>query len=343
MTTGLRFPDDLDAWQRWQQRRSLARAAVRRLRGGSGAAATYVLGRRGSGPARVAVALESHGSSSLLSLGEPLRHLDVPLAVLVPTTFDTTRLPGDYAWEPWDGTLGSAVASGGTILSGGHYLPLGATLHPPAADAGVRYATVQHGLMTPWAPPLGPGTTLLAWSDADAAFWRAGRADVETVTLGSQLLWNAAAAPSPHVSRFEPPVFLGQLHGAELPRRGMARAASDFCRTHHATYRPHPSEQDRLSRLQHAAWERRGIAIDRSGRPLTEVGRPVVSAFSTGVLEAAARGVPAWVSYPDAPAWLADFWARYGMNEWGGEPTPRPDLPATEPARAIADWAKEQA
>ena len=24
MTTGLRFPDDLDAWQRWQQRRSLA-------------------------------------------------------------------------------------------------------------------------------------------------------------------------------------------------------------------------------------------------------------------------------------------------------------------------------
>ena len=51
----------------------------------------------GLGTVRVVVALESHGSSSLLSLGEPLRHLDVPLAVLVPTTFDTTRLPGDYA------------------------------------------------------------------------------------------------------------------------------------------------------------------------------------------------------------------------------------------------------
>ena len=36
--------------------------------------------------------------------------------------------------------------------------------------------------------------------------------------------------------------------------------------------------------------------------------------FSTGVLEAAARGLPAWVDFPDPPAWLREFWDRYGMR-----------------------------
>ncbi|MDQ2763525.1 MAG: RNA-binding protein, partial [Pseudomonadota bacterium] len=124
------------------------------------------------------------------------------------------------------------------------------------------------------------------------------------------------------------------LHGAELPRRGMARAAFTFCREHNATYRPHPSEIDKLSRAQHALWERRGITIDRSGTPLREHNGPVVAAFSTGVLEAAARGVPSFVHYPEAPMWLAEFWDRYGMKQWGQEPTPAPWTGA-DPAAAI--------
>ena len=85
---------------------------------------------------------------------------------------------------------------------------------------------------------------------------------------------------------------------------------------------------------------RMGIEVDRSGVPLFQTHSPVVSAFSTGVLEAAARGVPAWVSYPAPPAWLGEFWERYRMRPWGGPPTPIADVPATEPGRAVADWLK---
>ena len=54
----------------------------------------------------------------------------------------------------------------------------------------------------------------------------------------------------------------------------------------------------------HARWEAAGITIDRSGIPLRELGAPVVSVFSTGVLEAAAAGLPAWV-HARRPAGLA--------------------------------------
>ena len=133
------------------------------------------------------------------------------------------------------------------------------------------------------------------------------------------------------------PTYLGQLHGAELPRRELAAAAEAFCRTTGATYRPHPSERDRASRRQHALWERAGIHVDHAGGPLAEVGTPVVSVFSTGVLEAAARGIPAWVDFPRPPIWLAEFWTRYRMSQWGGAPTPSPVLAGDPPARLVAD------
>jgi hypothetical protein len=191
------------------------------------------------------------------------------------------------------------------------------------------------------APPLPEGAVLLAWTEQDADFWRSGRRDVTSHVVGSQLLWEAAlgAAGDADVplDPAGPPTYLGQLHGAELPRRDLAAAAAAFCRTTGATYRPHPSERDRRSRRQHAAWEAEGILIDRSGTPLTRIGRPVVSVFSTGVLEAAARGLPAWVDYPAPPAWLAEFWERYGMGRWGQDATRAPTLPGTPPARLVAD------
>ena len=127
------------------------------------------------------------------------------------------------------------------------------------------------------------------------------------------------------------------MHGAELPRASFAYASHSFLKKFGGTYRPHPSEKDKLSVLTHKLWEKEGIRIDRSGIPLNEVPNPVVSIFSTGVLEAAIRGIPAWVYHPAPPAWLVEFWDRYGMNQWGQEPTPAPVQPKKEPAQRIAE------
>lgn len=339
---GLRIPADLAAWHDWQQRRRRLRRLAALARRRVNESPTYLVGRRSSRLAAILVAFESHSASSLSSLGRPLEFLDASACVVVPESFDRMQLPGEWVWGAWDGRLDSIVATGGTVLSGGHYLPLGASLYEQAKTEGVRFVTVQHGLMTPWAPPLAPDSHLLAWSDADASFWRSGRRDVSASVVGSQLFWEAAQAPAEQVSRFERPVFLGQLHGAELPRAGMVRAATSFWKKTGASYRPHPGETDLASRAQHALWRRSGMQIDTRGVPLASLGQPVVSAFSTGVIEAAARGLPSWVYYPDAPPWLVDFWGRYGMSRWGGPPTPAPTSAPGEPAEAIASWAKEQ-
>jgi hypothetical protein len=222
------------------------------------------------------------------------------------------------------------------VVSAGHYLPVGALGNVWAGVLGAERVVVQHGLLTPHAPPLPCDAHLLAFTDADASFATAGRDDMLTVTVGSQLLWEASAGTPSSADDGARPLYLGQLHGAELPRAGKARAAVSFCRAHGAVYRPHPAETDLASRWQHRGWQQRGITIDRSRRPLSELGGPVVSVFSTGVLEAAARGLPAWVSYPCPPPWLIEFWDRYAMSRWGGEPTPAPSRPMREPAAAIA-------
>ncbi len=338
---GLKHPTDLTAWQAWQRRSSVARwlkSSLRRDR----STLNFLVGHRGALPAAVVIALDTLASSSWLSLAAPLEHLgDAEVALLVPSVSDVARFGDGWSWEPWEGDLGAVVRRGGVTLASGHYLPLGAAVFAQAADLDARFVTVQHGLMTPLAPPLAPETHLLAWSDSDAAFWGSERTDVTHTVVGSQLLWNADQEKT-HVSRFERPVFLGQLHGAELPRAGLTLAATRFCRQTGATYRPHPGERDALSRAQHAVWERMGIEIDRSGLPLSKLDRPVVASFSTGVLEAAARGIPAWAYYPNPPAWLADFWDRYGMHRWGAPPTPAPAVPKTSPAEAVANWIKEQ-
>ena len=62
--------------------------------------------------------------------------------------------------------------------------------------------------------------------------------------VGSQLLWQAgtstrSASAVPAAPRL---TYLGQLHGAELRRRDLARAARDFCGCHGAVYRPDTGE-----------------------------------------------------------------------------------------------------
>lgn len=341
---GLIHPTDLEAWQRWQSAqhrlrhlKTTARDLIRR-----GAEGPTLVHLTAGGPApRVAVVLESRNITSVLALLAPLQHLPPEEVLVLSPTPVADLLDNTVDWHvdttTTDALAGHLPRSIDVVLAFGHYLAIGAAVHPLAVGRDIPFVVVQHGLLTPHNPPLPSGAHLLAFSEADADYWRSGRTDVTTEVVGSQLLWRVATGPQAEVDAGGQPVFLGQLHGAELPRRDMARTIGRFCSETGASYRPHPSERDRLSVLQHRLWERRGITVDRTRAPLAESTSPVVSIFSTGVLEAAARGIPAWVTHDDPPPWLRDFWSRYGMSRWGEAPTPSPRMPDGEPARLVAE------
>lgn len=338
---GLNHPVDLAEWHRWEKSQSPVRRIRERLWRTD--ETPLALSVRGEFP-KILVVMESTKPTSVAAYMRPLRFLpDTDIAVLAPTDMSQT-LPGG-GWKTQRVMPGEAMPNSGreicVILAAGNYLPVGALAYRWATMLDAKFLIVQHGLLTPHAPPLPAGGHLLAFSPADADYWSSGRADVSSDVVGSQLLWEADKQKAPSPGGTDAPVFLGQLHGAELPRMGKARAAGGFCRRTGASYRPHPAESDILSRLQHMAWERQGVEIDRSTNPLKDLNRPVVSAFSTGVLEAAARGIPSWVSYDNPPSWLGEFWDRYGMALWGGDPTPAPVPPGVEPALAIARILEE--
>lgn len=335
---GLNFPEDLDAWRAWQQRQNPLRRFRSKLRPDVPSAPWLAV--RGTAP-RVLVALDAPTPTQRASLLRPLELLaQADAAVLMPSRLDGL-LSGQWRWARVEtGVMPEELESVRAVLAVGQHLPMCHLAENYARRLGARFVVVQHGLLTPHAPPLPRDAHLLAFSNQDAGFVGSGRTDLTHQVVGSQLLWDAMG-PTGEVDSLGTPLFLGQLHGAELPRRGKTRTAGAFCRSTGASYRPHPAETDILSRLQHSAWERQGVAIDRSTTPLKDLNRPVVSAFSTGVLEAAARGVPAWVSYQNPPAWLSEFWERYGMASWGGAPTPAPVRPDVEPAVAIAQILKE--
>jgi hypothetical protein len=217
----------------------------------------------------------------------------------------------------------------------GAFNELAGQVKPWCAHHDVRFAVVQHGLIAPLAPPLADGDHFLAWSSADAEYETAGRTSVSAEVVGSQMLWEAASLPPAEILN-DRPVMLGQLHGIELGRVSKQRIYTEFCTSSDCTYRPHPSEADIMSRVQHAAMRRAGVRFETSKDPLPQLGRPVVSIFSTGTMEAAQRHLPAWVYHPDPPAWVRDFWSRYRLSEIGHAPTAPADLPEVEPAIAIA-------
>ncbi|GGH62964.1 RNA-binding protein [Rothia aerolata] len=353
---GLRFPEDLEAWQKWQLTSKPERRVKEALKGlpnlvpaargghkGNTTSAqplTGILHTRGQNPTLL-VALDSTSPTSLKSLVRPLKFMeDTSVAVWAPD--DVSELLPGTGWtiqaHDEDG-LAAELPHLKAVMALGHYMAWGASAFTLSQRTGAAFITVQHGLHTPYAPPLAPGTHLLAFSRADADFWISGRTDVTFDVVGSQLFWEAAQNPRLEEGAAEyPPIFLGQMHGAELPRASFARTSIKFTLDNKAIYRPHPSEIDRLSRLTHTLMGKLGVEIDRSQHPLNQVNHPVVSIFSTGVLEAALRGVPAWVYHTNPPAWLTEFWERYGMNQWGSEPTPAPQVPEKEPARQIAEY-----
>ena len=355
----LKYPLDLDAWQAWQRRQKKLKWAKYKLNSLLASARSRTVAEepvrgllytRGTKP-QVLIVMDSFSPTNRNAILEPLKHLDaVDVALWVPEDA-SEYLDGQYASERYSRKDWSEQEISGDelmrllpdiriVLSAAQFLGRGAAAYEYARAIGAEYWMVQHGLLVPQAPPLPVGCTLLAFSEADAEFWASGRRDVTTHAVGSQLLYlaaqKAAGAEVQKQNDLEP-IFLGQMHGAELPRASFAYASHSFLKKFGGTYRPHPSEKDKLSVLTHKLWEKEGIRIDRSGTPLNEVPNPVVSIFSTGVLEAAIRGIPAWVYHPAPPAWLVEFWDRYGMNQWGQEPTPAPVQPKKEPAQRIAE------
>lgn len=355
----LKYPLDLDAWQAWQRRQKKLKWAKYKLNSLLASARSRTVAEepvhgllytRGTKP-QVLIVMDSFSPTNRNAILEPLKHLDaVDVALWVPEDA-SEYLDGQYASERYSRKDWSEQEISGDelmrllpdiriVLSAAQFLGRGAAAYEYARAIGAEYWMVQHGLLVPQAPPLPVGCTLLAFSEADAEFWASGRRDVTTHAVGSQLLYlaaqKAAGAEEQKQNDLEP-IFLGQMHGAELPRASFAFAAHSFLKKYGGIYRPHPSEKDKLSVLTHKLWEKEGIRIDCSGTPLNEVPNPVVSIFSTGVLEAAIRGIPAWVYHPAPPAWLVEFWDRYGMNQWGQEPTPAPVQPKKEPAQRIAE------
>jgi len=334
---GLRIASDIGEWHRWQQRRHLARHAKDLLFGRRNADEPRATLVRGSRDADIVVLVDATHASMANAVLAPLRWIppDRVILVLGPgVRLDAagTRLVTRVS------DLGNHLGSATALLGCGEYTDIGAAAWDWARSSGAVTFVSQHGALTPHAPPLPSGSTLLAWSEAEGTFWRSGRADVQHVEVGSQLLWAAGNGPAgaPATGAGGPITYLGQGHAAEIPRARMVEAALRFCRAHDATYRPHPSERDKLSLLVGAGLRRSGIRFDTSGAPLATWDLPVVSVFSTGVLEAAARGRDAWVDFPRPPAWLGEFWERYGMSRFGGPPTPAPARPRVEPAQQVA-------
>ena len=329
---GLKYPRDLDQWRQWQGRRHLLRTLKSSLSPTQRPSAVW---HSVSDTPDIAIVLDSLTPSNRAALLTPLAFLPLDRVAVLAPAIATPHLP-PARWLTSSVTTGPLLRDTvRSVLSAAHYLPLGESAYAEAGQTGAHYHVIQHGLLTPFAPPLPPDASALVWSDQDGHFWQSGRTDVGSRTVGSQLLWEAgsirAAAPE------GPPVWLGQLHGAELPRAEMARAAEEFCRMTNARYRPHPAEQDRRSRRQHQRWAAAGITLDLSGTRLSQIKAAVASVVSPGVLEAAAMGLPAWVYHPDPPRWLSEFWDRYMMQRWGGaQPTPEPPRDSSSPAEKIA-------
>lgn len=346
MGHGLRHPADLVAWRRWHESRHPVRGAARSVRARLRPPAGTQVDLLSPGPdADVLVAVEATHASVARAVVAPLDHLEPGrTTVVAPVGW---RPSAAYATHRRRTVALSDLANlvrPRAVLAAGHYTEIGAAAFAVADDRDLPFLVSQHGALTPYAPPLPRAARLLAWSEADGHFWTTGRQDVEVEVVGSQLLWVAgglmtgARAPSSTTGGDAAPLtYLGQGHAAEISRARLARAALSTCRAHGATYRPHPSERDVTSRAVLAGYRRAGITVDTSGVPLVDLDAPIVSVFSTGVLEAAARGREAWVDFPRPPAWLGEFWERYAMHRLGhSSPTPAPARAAHQPAERIA-------
>lgn len=322
---GLNHPQDLEAWRSWA-RPYLARRIVGSVRRSNQQPETLILRLTGSYP-KVVVALDSSSPSTRAALLAPVQHLgETSVAYLGSADVLRELGLGELGAEfpvALGSTVPAALSSVRQVLSTGHYLPAGYLSYQWAVAQQWEFVVVQHGLLTPHAPPLPSGSTVISFTNADGEFWQSGREDIAILPLGSQAMWEAAQSPVGKADRAVPGpgdsslIFLGQMHGRELGRRQIISETIAFLQNHSAvTYRPHPQERDVMSRGVHRMLQRRGTAFDTSRQALTSLGTDVVSVFSTGVVEAVAQGRRGWVVHRDPPPWLVEFWNRYGMTRW---------------------------
>ncbi|WP_341854295.1 hypothetical protein [Brachybacterium sp. GPGPB12] len=305
--------------------------------------------REGEGGTRLLIGLDSASPTSRASLLTSLPYLRIGVDVLSPAGLDLPELAGDE-WthqriEPAttedERRRRLAVVLDrrgiGAVLTLGQHLAAGRAAHEWALATDTASAVVQHGALTPYAPPSPPRTTPLAWSDADAEFYRSGRDDVEVRTVGSQPLWQAGKESEGEVDvSGQKPVFLGQMHGAEPPRRLTAGIAMSFCRAEGALYRPHPSEVDVVSRAAHRLMARRGVEFQDTSIPRTRW----APRWSGSSPPACSRPPPA-ASPPGSPArrcppGCASSGTATTCAAGAREPTPALATGADEPSRLIA-------
>lgn len=335
---GLIHPRDLEAFRRDEASRQ-SFPGLRRLRAAlrPSIESPALQLRVGGDEPDVLVALDSAAMSSRAAILEPLTWLPKErVALLSPGAFDDAPISGPMSVVHSVGDLQAAVPGISVVLSAGSHATAGALGNDFAVQTGCASVVVQHGMLLPQAAPLPSGVHAVAWSVEDAVFWASGRSDVTMHVLGSQLLHRAAMHRGADIPLHAPPVYVGALHGTELPRREIERIARQFCLATGARYRPHPSETDLQSTLTHLVWKRLGIDFEDSGRPLLEISSPVVGMWSTGILEAATAGHPAWVFHPEPPDWLVEVWERYGLARWGQDPKPVSPPAEVAPAERLA-------
>lgn len=340
---GLIHPFDLDAFRRDEaSRQSLGR--LRRIahlaRPTVNQVDFHVVAS--SRDADILVAMDSQNISCQAAVGDPLEFLPgerVAVITPFPPLARDDKQKVDCVRDLDE--LQRAFPKVSTVVSAGHHVPAGALVHRYARRVGAVCVVVQHGMLLPQAAPLPPEVHVAAWSEADAQFWTTGRNDCVTHVVGSQLLHRAMLSPHRAVALDDQPIYVGALHGTELPRRQIEQIARQFCLATGAKYRPHPSEVDLQSRATHAIWKKLGISFADPSIPLLELGAPVVGMWSTGVLEAASAGRPAWVYHPDPPDWLREVWDRYGLAQWGAEPTVTREISTVSPAQRFAELVVE--
>ena len=156
---GLNIPEHLREWQRWQARQRRLQRWNARLSGRGLAQPLLSSAVRGENPA-VLVAIDSRSPSGIASLHGLIDRIPA-LAVIssVHTPEQIVELlggdvQGNRVVEPE-----ALPRSLSAVVGGGHYLPAGAAASRLAEERGIPNVVVQHGLLTPFAPPLPPRAT----------------------------------------------------------------------------------------------------------------------------------------------------------------------------------------
>jgi len=339
--------DSLAGWRRWQRRRQgvarQAKALIRLRRDEPLGFFGKHVGQPGHSVVVALDALSPSQRAALLSPAALLACRGFNVVTLAPSSMASALAALGLAWQGpgtpagWE-QLG--IGAPQAVLSVGDYMAAGSAGKELANATTCPYFVVQHGVLTPFAPPPPDGAHLLAWSSEDARFWSSGRDSLRCSVIGSQLLWEAArqrVTPVPG----RPLSFLGQLHGAELDWLVTLRTVTSLRQQAAFVYRPHPAEVDIRSKLVHAAWRRRGVTIVPNRESVTDLRAPVAGIFSTGLLEAAAAGLPAYAMCTKPPSWVPELWDRYCIAQLGSSTSTVPKIPFAEPAVQLAELLEE--